>query len=73
VFIDTEEHRVVRETIAALTRRPGPLPARRHSRARDPRSPASDGILRSALSATIQAMPAANLRERMTRVASSPS
>ncbi len=69
VFIDTEEHRVVRETIAALTaeqdlyQRGGILV--RVIRDRQP----SDGILRCDGSATIQAMPAANLRERMTRVA----
>ncbi|NUQ49701.1 MAG: hypothetical protein HUU27_07255, partial [Phycisphaerae bacterium] len=69
IFIDTEEHRVVRETIAALTadqdlyQRGGILV--RVIRDRQP----SDGILRCDGSATIQAMPAANLRERMTRVA----
>jgi hypothetical protein len=69
VFIDTEEHRVVAETIAALTvdpdlyQRGGILV--RVIRDRQP----TDGILRCEGSATIQAMPAANLRERMTRVA----
>ncbi|MBK8915026.1 MAG: hypothetical protein IPM64_10580 [Phycisphaerales bacterium] len=69
IFIDTEEHRVVRETIAALTadadlyQRGGIL-----VRALRDRQP-TDGILRCDGSATIQAMPAANLRERMTRVA----
>ncbi len=69
IFIDTEEHRVVRETIAGLTadadlyQRGGILV--RVIRDRQP----SDGILRCDGSATIQAMPAANLRERMTRVA----
>jgi hypothetical protein len=69
VFIDTEEHRVVAETIAALTADPD-LYQRggilvRVIRDRQP----TDGILRCEGSATIQAMPAANLRERMTRVA----
>lgn len=69
IFIDTEEHRVVRETIAALRadhdlyQRGGILV--RVIRDRQP----TDGILRSDGSATIQAMPVANLRERMTRVA----
>jgi len=69
VFIDTEEHRVVAETIAALTadadlfQRGGILV--RVIRDRQP----TDGILRCEGSATIQAMPAANLRERMTRYA----
>lgn len=69
VFIDTEEHRVVRETIAALTADPdlyqrGGILVRV---IRDRQS--TDGILRCDGSATIQAMPAPNLRERMTRVA----
>ncbi|NUQ46866.1 MAG: hypothetical protein HUU22_12645 [Phycisphaerae bacterium] len=69
VFIDTEEHRVVRETIAALRADPD-LYQRggilvRVIRDRQP----TDGILRCDGSATIQAMPAPNLRERMTRVA----
>ncbi|TWT40489.1 hypothetical protein RAS1_42000 [Phycisphaerae bacterium RAS1] len=69
VFIDTEEHRVVLETIAALRADPD-LYQRggilvRVIRDRQP----SDGILRCDGSATIQAMPAPNLRERMTRVA----
>ncbi len=69
VLIDTEEHRVVRETIAALTADPD-LYQRggilvRVIRDRQP----SDGVLRCDGSATIQALPAANLRERMTRVA----
>ena len=69
VVIDTEEHRVVAETIAALTadpdlyKRGGILV--RVIRDRQP----TDGILRCEGSATIQAIPAANLRERMTRVA----
>ncbi|MBK9126299.1 MAG: hypothetical protein IPM13_00655 [Phycisphaerales bacterium] len=69
IFIDTEEHRVVAEAVAALTadhdlyQRGGILV--RVIRDRQP----SDGILRCDGSATIQAMPAANLRERMTRVA----
>ncbi len=69
VFIDTEEHRVVSETIAALTVDPdlyqrGEILVR-VIRDRQP----TDGILRCEGSATIQAMPPANLRERMTRVA----
>jgi len=69
IFIDTEEHRVVAETIAALKADPD-LYQRggilvRVIRDRQP----TDGILRCEGSATIQAMPAANLRERMTRVA----
>ncbi|MEK6674023.1 MAG: hypothetical protein AABZ47_00040 [Planctomycetota bacterium] len=69
VFIDTEEHRVVAETIAALKADPD-LYQRggilvRVIRDRQP----TDGILRCEGSATIQAMPAANLRERMTRYA----
>jgi len=69
VSIDTEEHRVVAETVVALTadpdlyQRSGILV--RVIRDRQP----TDGILRCEGSATIQAMPAANLRERMTRVA----
>jgi len=69
VFMDTEEHRVVAETITALTADPD-LYQRggilvRVIRDRQP----TDGILRCKGSATIQAMPAPNLRERMTRVA----
>jgi hypothetical protein len=69
IFIDTEEYRVVAETIAALTvdpnlyQRGGMLV--RVIRDRQP----TDGILRCEGSATIQAIPAANLRERMTRFA----
>jgi hypothetical protein len=67
VLIDTEEYRVVAETIAALNADPdlfqrgGMLV--RVIRNRQP----PDGILRCEGSATIQRMPAANLRERMTR------
>lgn len=69
IFIDTEEHRVVAETIAALTADPD-LYQRggilvRVIRDRQP----DDGIVRCEGSATIQAMPAPNLRERMTRFA----
>lgn len=69
IFIDTEEYRVVGETIAALTADPdlyrrGSVLAR-VIRDRQP----TDGILRCKGSATIQTMPAANLRERMTRYA----
>lgn len=69
ILIDTKEHRVAEETIAALTADPD-LYQRggilvRLIRDRQP----TDGILRCEGSATIQAMPAANLRERMTRCA----
>jgi len=69
IFIDTEEHRVVAETIAGLIADPD-LYQRggilvRVIRDRQP----TDGILRCEGSATIQALPAANLRERMTRFA----
>ena len=69
ILIDTEEHRVVGEAVAALTtdtdlyQRGGLLV--RVLRDQQP----SDGILRCAGSATIQALPAPNLRERLTRCA----
>lgn len=69
ILIDTEEYRVIAETIAALTadteifQRGGILV--RVLRDTQP----NDGIVRPAGSPTIQAMPPANLRERMTRVA----
>lgn len=69
VLIDTEEHRVVTETVAALTadveifQRGGILV--RVLREAQP----EDGIVRPAGSPTIQALPPANLRERMTRFA----
>jgi len=69
ILIDTAEHRVVGEAIAALTADPD-LYQRggilvRVLRDRQP----TDGILRCDGSATIQAMPAPNLRERLTRCA----
>ena len=69
VFIDTEEHRVIRETIQALTADPdiyqrGGILVR-VIRDKQP----ADGILRCEGSGTIQTLPAANLRERMTRCA----
>ncbi|MCG3181402.1 MAG: hypothetical protein BIFFINMI_03795 [Phycisphaerae bacterium] len=69
ILIDTEEHRVVSETVAALSadqdvfRRGAVLV--RVIRERQP----DDGILRVAGSATISTLPAANLRERLTRIA----
>lgn len=69
VFIDTVEHRVVAETIAALASDPN-LYRRGHILVRVIRDQQpADGILRCPGSPTIQAVPAANLRERMTRVA----
>lgn len=70
VFIDTNEHRVVCETVSALNADPdiyqrGGILVR-VVRATHPR----DGIIRAKGSATITALPAANLRERMTRYAS---
>ncbi|MBL8879214.1 MAG: hypothetical protein JNG88_08850 [Phycisphaerales bacterium] len=69
ILIDTNEHRVVCETIVALTADPdiyqrGNMLVR-VIRATHPR----DGIIRSRGSATIGALPPANLRERMTRFA----
>ena len=69
VLIDTDEHRVVCETVAALAtdkdlfHRGGILV--RVLRDNQP----LDGIIRPGGSPTIQVMPAANLRERMTRCA----
>jgi len=69
VLIDTNEHRAVSETIAALASDPdvyqrgGMLV--RVLRAIHPR----DGITRPQGSATMSALPRANLRERMTRCA----
>ena len=69
VLIDTDEHRVVCETVAALAtdkdlfHRGGILV--RVLRDNQP----LDGIVRPGGSPTIQVMPAANLRERMTRCA----
>ena len=69
IVINTEEHQVVRETIAALTLDPdlyqrGAMLVR-VIRDRQP----TDRILRCDGSPTIQPLPAANLRERMTRLA----
>ena len=69
ILIDTDEHRVVGETVAALAEdkdifhRGGILV--RVLRDNHP----CDGIIRAGGSPTIQTMPAANLRERMTRCA----
>lgn len=69
ILIDTDEHRVVTQTVAALTADPdiyqrgGMLV--RVLRDADPH----DGILRCYGSATINSLPQANLRERMTRCA----
>jgi hypothetical protein len=69
ILIDTDEHRVVTESIAALTadgdiyQRGGMLV--RVLRDADPH----DGILRCLGSATISTLPQANLRERLTRCA----
>lgn len=69
ILIDTEEHRVVGEAIAAMSADPdiyrrGAVLVRV---IRD--SQPEDDILRSAGSATISTLPAANLRERLTRIA----
>jgi hypothetical protein len=70
ILIDTEEHRVVRETVVALTADPD-LYQRGGILVRVVRElQPDDGILRSPGSATIQVLPSANLRERMTRWAS---
>lgn len=69
ILIDTDEHRVVTETVEVLTADPdiyqrgGMLV--RVLRDADPH----DGILRCFGSATISSLPQANLRERMTRCA----
>jgi len=69
IFLDTEEHRVVAEAVAAL-----PADADMYQRGgilvrvvRDHQP--SAGLLRCAGSATIQSLPAPNLRERLTRCA----
>src|SRR5262249_21911063 len=69
IAIDTDEHRVVCETVAALNADPdiymrGEILVR-VIRAAQPR----DGIVRADGSATISALPAPNLRERITRYA----
>jgi hypothetical protein len=70
VLIDTEEHRVVCETIAALGSDPD-LYQRGGVLVRVIReTQPDDGVIRPLGSPTIQAMPTANLRERMTRCAS---
>lgn len=68
VLIDTEEHRVVSQSIAALGQdrdlfHRGCMLVRVHDRQ------ANDGIHRAAKSAMIVAVPVANLRERLTRCA----
>jgi hypothetical protein len=70
ILIDTEEHRVVRDTVAALTADPG-LYQRGGILVRVLRdTQPKDDIIRPAGSPTIQALPTPNLRERMTRHAS---
>ncbi len=70
ILIDTNEHRVVCETIVALTADPN-IYQRGNMLVRVIRSThPRDGIVRARGSATIGALPAANLRERMTRFAS---
>ncbi|MCC7406683.1 MAG: hypothetical protein IT442_01335 [Phycisphaeraceae bacterium] len=69
ILIDTEEHRVVGEAIAALTVDPdvyqrGAILVRV---VRDPTLQPRDGIVRCQGSPTIQSLPPANLRERLTR------
>jgi hypothetical protein len=69
VLMDTEEHRVVSETIAALTADTG-IYQRGGILARVIRDEQpDDGVLRSPGSPTIRTLPPANLRERMTRCA----
>ncbi|HOD81763.1 MAG: hypothetical protein BWX88_03439 [Planctomycetes bacterium ADurb.Bin126] len=71
ILIDTQEHRVVCETIEALCEDPD-LYQRGNILVRVLREtqPRDDVIRRCSGSATIQAIPVANLRERMTRYAS---
>jgi len=70
ILIDTEEHRVVSETVAAMTADEG-IFQRGGILVRVMRDhPPNDGIKRPLGSPTIQSMPSANLRERMTRFAS---
>lgn len=69
IVIDTVEHRVIRETVAAMV---ADLDLYQRSSIlvrviRDAQS--GDGILRSKGSPTIQAVPAPSLRERITQVA----
>lgn len=71
VLIDTDEHRVVEQTIDALTTdtdiyQRGAILVRV---VRDQTDQPNDGIERSSGSPTIQSLPSANLRERMTRCA----
>ncbi len=69
ILIDTNEHRVVCETIVALTADPD-IYQRGNMLVRVIRSThPRDGIIRARGSATIGALPPANLRERMTRFA----
>ncbi len=69
ILIDTDEHRVVEETIQAL-RADGEVYQRGGILVRVVRDmPLEDGVTRAAGSPIIQTMPQANLRERMTRAA----
>ena len=69
ILIDTAEHRVVAETVAALAADPD-LYQRGGMLVRILRdTQPKDGVTRPAGSPTIQALPPANLRERMTRFA----
>ncbi|MFO0839079.1 MAG: hypothetical protein U1D55_11215 [Phycisphaerae bacterium] len=69
VFIDTNEHRVVCETVSALNADPD-IYQRGNMLVRVIRSThPRDGIIRAKGAAMITALPAANLRERMTRYA----
>lgn len=69
VLIDTDEHRVVCETVVALTADPD-IYQRGGILVRVVRNAfPNDGILRAEGGATIGPLPAANLRERMTRFA----
>lgn len=69
IVIDTDEHRVVTETIAAMTADPD-IYQRGGALVRVLRTGfPNDAIHRPDGSATISALPAANLRERLTRLA----
>lgn len=69
ILIDTAEHRVVAETVAALAADPD-LYQRGGMLVRVLRdTQPKDGVTRPTGSPTIQALPPANLRERMTRFA----
>lgn len=74
ILIDTDEHRVVDETLAALARdrdiyQRGAMLVRVVRVATCEDDAQRDKVERPSGSPTIQALPAANLRERMTRVA----